>query len=95
MSAQWNCLKNVVVDEPLFFHPPNKSVLFTPTYLRPDSSDRRLTFYVRLGGGVVGVVTTTPSHISASNLFPVLLFPTNVTASSDTASCDAPVSLSV
>ena len=45
--------------------------------------------------GLVGVVTTTPPHTSASAVVPVLSSPTNVTASPHTTSYAAPVILFV
>ena len=78
-----------------FPHNPNQAVLFTSTYLCPGSSDCRPKLSVRLGGGGVGVVTTTPLRTFASAVVPVLSPPTNLTTSSDTASCAAPVVLSI
>ena len=75
--------------------PPPINPLFTPTYLRPNSSDRRPALSAHLGRGGGGVVTTNPLCTSASNVFPVLSSPTNVTASSDTTSCATPVGLSI
>ena len=53
-----------------FPHPPNIFVIFTLTYLRPDSSDRRLTFYVSFGGGSL-VLLPLPPHTP----MPPLLLP--------------------
>ena len=69
--------------------------LFTPNYLRPNSSDLRPLFSVRLGGGRVGVVTTTPLRNSASAIVPVMSSSTNVNDSSDIPSYTAPVGLSI
>ena len=33
-----------------FTHPPNQTILFTPTYLHPEISDRRPAFPICLGG---------------------------------------------
>ena len=79
----------------LIFHIPPINPIFTPTYLRPDSSDRRPSLSVCICGGGGGVVTTNPSRTSASAAVFVLSSPTNVAASSDTASCAAPMVLSI
>ena len=96
VNYEFHGITNVVVDGHLFPPPPPINLLFfTTTYLRPDSSDHRLTLFVRLGGWGVGVVTTNPSHTTTSDVVTVISFPTNMTDSSDTTSCAAPVSLSI
>ena len=83
---------------------PLKNIAFypSPQYIRylygPKSIPKVLTvaphsLSVLVGG--VGVITTTPSRTSASIVVPVLSPPTNVAASSDTASYAATVSLYV
>ena len=80
----WHGLTNI-------FPPSSKSTFtFTWTYLLPDSSDRRLTFTVCLGG-LVGIFTIAPSRASASAV--IYVYSTRVTTSSTTKSCAVPMVL--
>ena len=74
------------------------NLLFTSTYIRPDSSESRSAVYICIGGeegGGGGIFTTTSPRTYSSAVVPVLSSDTNVAAYSDTASCAAPVGLSV
>ena len=52
MATPISCERLDGIDSQIYFHPSSQSIVpSTPTYLLPDSSDRRPTFSACLGGG--------------------------------------------